>query len=812
MITTALLATLAAACGGGNPAGPATSGQPRIASVIVQPGVVSLGPAQALQFTTDIRDADGRPISAPVTWQASGGSIDAGGTYVAGPVQGEFEVRALSIGQIVGLARIKIDSTSARTSPGGGDGGQGQPAATLSISPTAAQTETGGVVQFSVDLRDASGQALPDPVTWTATGGTVTSTGFYVAGAAPGSFHVTATARGRSVQATVTVTGRTASTYLVVGNPASLNGSEMDLRDRLASRMGGVTVLDDDAITATATSGCRLVVMSKTVQSETIGSKLKGLGCGVLFWEDNQQKLDMMATVPNDGSDGTSWNSSSTTIFVRSDVPSELRAGLAGSVPFYSSTAEVTHSPSGDALPAGAFVVAEMYSGSSRKAIYGYEAGRSLADGSAAAGRRVYFGLYDDSFRNLTSEGLRLFDAATDWASGEITTTPPTVDPPASTPPATPPPSPPPAVPQGIEIRPGQSIQEAVDANPSGTTFVLKAGVHRRQRVQPKDGMTFAGEPGAVLDGENATDFAFRGTARNVTIQGLIIERYVPGAQMGAVKAGDHVSSQNSDGWLVQNNEIRYNDGGGVRIGHRMVLKNNHIHHNEQIGVVGVGDDVLVEGNEIAWNNYNKKHSYGWEAGGTKFVKTRNLVVRNNHVHDNWGPGLWTDIDNIDSLYEGNLVENNADSGIFHEISYRATIRNNTVRGNGYDRVGAWAYGAGILVAHSPDVEVYGNIVENNQNGIMGVQQDRGDGDFGPHELRNLNVHDNTVVQGSKQWAAGVAQDVGDTGVFSRNIRFQNNRYTLGTGDGRWFEWQNGQRTRTQWQDYGNDGSGTFTW
>ncbi|HUP18958.1 MAG TPA: right-handed parallel beta-helix repeat-containing protein [Gemmatimonadota bacterium] len=814
MLTPLLIACAFAACGGGSPTGTATA-SPRIASVIVVPGVASLGPTQSLQFTADVRDADGRPVSAPITWQATGGNINGTGLYVAGSQDGEYEVRAMSIGQVIGLAKIRIDSLLSRNpgnpdAPGGGDGGQGAQAATLTISPTSVTLETGASTQFSVDLRDSEGRALSDPVTWTATGGSVTSTGFFAAGTTPGSFQVTASAAGLTATASATVQARPGDVYLVVGNGSALNGSERVIRDRLATRVGAVTVLDDDALTATATSGCRLIVMSKTIQSETVGSKLKGASCGVVFWEDNQQMLSMMATVPNNGSGGTNWQSSGETVYVRTDVPSELRAGLAGGVRLYSGSAEITHSPSGDALPSGAVVIAEMYQGSSRKAIYVYEKGSRLADGTSAAGRRTYFGIYDDTFGQLSSEGLRLFDAAVDWTSGKIATSPSPQSPSATPPPA---PAPPPTdpTPSGVAVQPGESIQAAVNANPSGTTFVIKAGVHRRQRIEPKDNTTFVGESGAVLDGENSTDFAFLGTARGVTIRNLVIERYVPGVQMGAIKAGDHDASRNSDGWLVEDNEIRYNDGGGVRIGHRMVLRDNYIHHNEQIGVVGVGDDVLVEGNEISYNNFNRKHDYGWEAGGTKFVKTRNLVVRNNHVHNNWGPGLWTDIDNIDTLYEGNLVEDNADTGIFHEISYRATIRNNTVRRNGYDRVGAWAYGAGILIAHSPDVEVHDNVVEDNQNGIMGVQQNRGSGAYGAHELRNLNVHDNTVVQKSKQWAAGVAQDVGDSGVFGRNIVFSANRYTLGSTSGRWFEWENGQRTTDQWKAYGHDTGGSFS-
>jgi hypothetical protein len=43
---------------------------------------------------------------------------------------------------------------------------------------------------------------------------------------------------------------------------------------------------------------------------------------------------------------------------------------------------------------------------------------------------------------------------------------------------------------------------------------------------------------------------------------------------------------------------------------------------------------VLVDQNEIAYNNTAGFNS-GWEAGGTKFVMTHNLVVRGNWSHHN---------------------------------------------------------------------------------------------------------------------------------------------------------------------------------
>ncbi len=438
--------------------------------------------------------------------------------------------------------------------------------------------------------------------------------------------------------------------------------------------------------------------------------------------------------------------------------------------------------------------------------------------------------------------------------------------------------------PDGVAIRPGESIQARVNAMAPGTQFVLKAGVHREQSVTPKEGNSFVGEPGAVMagarlltsftrqgaywvaDGQtqesgphgsctaarprcnrahdlfldgavlrhvgtlaevvpgawyfdypanriymaddpdghtvetSVTAQAFAGPAGNVTVRGIVIEKYANPAQTGAVDAG------RGAGWVVRDNEVRYTHGAGIRIGHRAQIVGNNVHHNGQLGVGGVGDDALVEGNTIAYNNA-AGYDPGWEGGGTKFAVTRNLVVRNNHVHHNVGAGLWTDIDNIHTLYEGNRVEDNESSGIFHEISYDAVIRNNVVRRNGFAFSG-WLYGAGILISSSSNVEVVGNTVEDNAHGINGIDQQRGAGRHGPWVLQNLYVHHNEVRAGDYGKAAGIA---GDVALFTpaRSIRYENNTYFLGRNV--WpFEWNSKGLAEAGWRGVGQDAAGTF--
>jgi parallel beta-helix repeat protein len=437
------------------------------------------------------------------------------------------------------------------------------------------------------------------------------------------------------------------------------------------------------------------------------------------------------------------------------------------------------------------------------------------------------------------------------------------------------------------EILPGQSIQTAVDAAPPGSSFLLKAGVHRLQSVQPKNGDSFVGEEGTILSGArlltgftqqgaawfvggqtqeggahgeclasaprcdrreelfvdsvrqrhvgslsavgpgswffdygadriyigtnpaghvvetSVTAAAFTGNAANVMIQRLTIEKYASPAQAGAIYGF------NGTGWTVRDNLIQLNHGAGVSLGAGMQVLNNRILRQGQLGVGG-GDyfaGIVVDGNEIAFNNeagFNPE----WEAGGTKFWATTNLVARGNNVHHNSGPGLWADNDNVGMLYENNLVEDNGWAGIFHEISYAAVIRNNTVRRNGFSDPRGWFWRAGILVAASPDVEISGNIVEDNANAIVGIQQNRGTGALGPRLIRNLWVHDNRVRMQEGQ--TGLVTDTGDMAIFtSRNNRFDRNAYTLGSNQ-RYFTWLNGDRTEFEWQAYGLDVAGSF--
>jgi hypothetical protein len=463
-----------------------------------------------------------------------------------------------------------------------------------------------------------------------------------------------------------------------------------------------------------------------------------------------------------------------------------------------------------------------------------------------------------------------------------------------------------------VEIPPGQAWQPIINKAPAGSTFVIKAGVHRMQQITARTGDTFLGETqggillaivsGAkVLDGwqrdgsawfvtgqtqqgqrlggvcwsthprcdypedlffDNVmkTHVASRGqvgagtwffdyaadriyvgddpsgrvvetsvtpnlfhlsAASRVTVDRLIVEKYAAASGTSALSIG--ASASGGVDWSVRNSIVRWNHGGGIGTDSRTSAINNLVHHNCGFGFTGAGSDILIEGNEIAYNNiaagatvtrWSANGSDGtcgynsyWGAGGSKWVWTTNLIVRNNRSHHNDGPGLWTDINNIGTLYEQNVAFENARSGIFHEISYDAVIRKNTLKRNGLSRdYPWWTTSAGIEVTSSRNVEVYENTLEDNFQGITGLNDHRGAGEYGPWTLINLLVHGNVITYTTEPDAG-----TGRTGVIDSanldafrpqaNNRYTNNSYTRG-GE---FLWLNQTMSKATWHGQGMD-------
>ena len=242
---------------------------------------------------------------------------------------------------------------------------------------------------------------------------------------------------------------------------------------------------------------------------------------------------------------------------------------------------------------------------------------------------------------------------------------------------------------------------------------------------------------------------AFGGKASGVTVQNLTVEKYA--ANSSAIDA------EYGKDWVVKNNLVRLNHSVAVNAGNNSRILGNRLLQNGQQGFDGSGKNYVIEGNEIADNNYAGVN-FEWEAGGGKVTETEDASIRGNCVHDNDGPGIWADEGVRNLVIEDNVVFNNSANGIMYEISYDGIIRNNTVADNGKAAF-RWFWGPQILVSGSSGVQVYGNTVDvpaDYGNAIMIVAQNRR-----PYPPAAGNrIFDNTIVMRGNLAKSGVGTDV----------------------------------------------------
>ncbi|MFF0745388.1 right-handed parallel beta-helix repeat-containing protein [Streptomyces sp. NPDC004111] len=278
-------------------------------------------------------------------------------------------------------------------------------------------------------------------------------------------------------------------------------------------------------------------------------------------------------------------------------------------------------------------------------------------------------------------------------------------------------------------------------SSPAGTTFWLRPGTHRLvpeqyAQVVPKKGNRYLGAPGAVLDGRKVNQYAFGGEATDVTLRYLTVRNFVAPHDEGVV------NNSSSDGWVIEHSTIRDNSGAGLMAGARQQVRANCLRDNGQYGMNAYKDGdtirgLVVEGNEITGNNTGdwerKKPGCGC-TGGMKFWAVNGADIRGNWVHDNRGTGLWADNNNNDFLFENNLFEANDGAALMYETSYNAVVRNNTMRRNNVaearklaERGDNFPYGTIYISeaggeprvpARTDKLEIYGNVLENNWNGI----------------------------------------------------------------------------------------------
>jgi parallel beta-helix repeat protein len=271
-------------------------------------------------------------------------------------------------------------------------------------------------------------------------------------------------------------------------------------------------------------------------------------------------------------------------------------------------------------------------------------------------------------------------------------------------------------------------------------------------------------------------------TASDVTIRGATFEKF---AWIGFRVTGNS--------WTLEDDVFADSHLIGLQLsGNDHVARRNAIEHNGDIGILATeGSGMLFDSNEVAFNNYLHfgDRPIPNEEGGAKFLITPNTTLRGNFSHDNDGDGWWFDTSNTDILVEGNTFANNARYGLFYEVSFDATIRNNTFRNNGIDYgVTPHWVGGGIRISTSKNVDIYDNLFQGNRwSSLFANWVDREAGAYGVPTTTGLHVHDNIfdMVGGF----VGSSEGKPDIGYASSNNRFDNNTYRVTDVSLQWWRW-----------------------
>jgi parallel beta-helix repeat protein len=337
--------------------------------------------------------------------------------------------------------------------------------------------------------------------------------------------------------------------------------------------------------------------------------------------------------------------------------------------------------------------------------------------------------------------------------------------------------------------------------------------------------------------------YAINSNAANIRITGIKVQHYAPPSQLGTI-------SLQGSGVEVDHCEITDTHAIGIFLDGATngYVHDNHVHHCGQLGIgVHASDGARVAVNHLHNNNTDGYRPDDWESGDIKFTNSSSVTVEDNYCHDSRGLGIWGDIENgaTGKVYiRGNRVENCYADGIRYEISYDCEISGNTITGCGFQFAadhapegasftGYSGFGtAGININTSRDVEVTGNTLGPNQNGIFAQFRPRADSTHPNRDLVNLYVHDNDVTMtpvtltgktgnlytSGNQFGEGVSglgTLMGSSGIdptqyfdSRKNNRFDANTYRVAATTRAQYAWNSGYRTWDNWRSAGQEATG----
>lgn len=192
-----------------------------------------------------------------------------------------------------------------------------------------------------------------------------------------------------------------------------MNGPNLGVDQKAAAHLearGYSVRMVDQAQTPNSVGGVDLVIISSTVSSKDVPSGWRALPVPLLTWENDLLDDFAMTGKRHDVDFGEAPKERYLWLV---NAPHPIAAGLpAGVVNVYGKQAPMSWGKPG----LGATIIATLYGQPEKAAIFAYEKGATMDYEALAPARRVMFFLSNETFTNLSSPGIALFDAAVDWA------------------------------------------------------------------------------------------------------------------------------------------------------------------------------------------------------------------------------------------------------------------------------------------------------------------------------------------------------------------------------------------------------------
>jgi hypothetical protein len=211
------------------------------------------------------------------------------------------------------------------------------------------------------------------------------------------------TAEAGGSDASVSIAGKK---VLMVGlSSGQATPGDTIMMNRLKGRGLDVTLVADTAITPAALMNKDLVILSSSEESFNVLTKVRDVAIPVLCMEDGSFPDMMMASARG-------HDNGSSAVKIVLDVP--LSAGLTGTVTIAMNPPMPADLGWGIVGPK-AIVAATTVSDATHAAVFGYATGDDMV-GMKAPARRVGYAVREALAAHFTEDGLKIFDAAVDWA------------------------------------------------------------------------------------------------------------------------------------------------------------------------------------------------------------------------------------------------------------------------------------------------------------------------------------------------------------------------------------------------------------